>query len=66
MEEYEDSDQQFLDMLRYFHEAKGDITRYTEWDEERFKRLDPAAHAAWVDLARAEKLFNRLMRSLGE
>lgn len=36
-------------MLRYFHEAKGDMTRYVDWD-----KLQPALKNEWPELLDAK------------
>ncbi len=41
------SDTDFKRMVHYFWTEKGDPTRYSDWSEERCKRLMPAFHEAW-------------------
>jgi hypothetical protein len=62
----DDSDSTFLDMVRYFHQAKGDVTRYCYWDEDRFRKLAPGAWRAWRTWRTAVRTLDIEMSVLGE
>jgi hypothetical protein len=64
VEEWEGSDEQFLLMCIYFLTEKGDPTRYTEWNEVRFRRLAPDVWLRWRDLKIAECNLRRAVESL--
>lgn len=57
-------DQEFLHMVRYFYDAKGDPTRYTEWDEARFRRLAPVAWHLWLEYRMTKRMLNTAMSEL--
>ena len=61
---YKVDDEEFLRMLRYFYEKKGDPSCYTDWDEGRFMSLCPEAHRAWLKLLRAQKACDAAMAFL--
>lgn len=48
----------FKRMVAYFWKEKEDPERYTDWDEERCKRLMPAFHTAWSQYKVYKKLAN--------
>lgn len=51
-----DDDYEFMGMVAYFYEEKGDPTRFTRWDAERCARLMPDFFFAWS----MAKKFRRL------
>lgn len=61
---YEVPDDEFLRMVHYFYDTKGDPTRYSSWDEDRFARLRPAAHHAWRTLRMSKMICNKYMDDL--
>lgn len=58
------TDNEFLRMVWYFFDEKGDPSRYCFWDEERFERLRPVEHHAWRQLVLAKATCYRLMLDL--
>lgn len=63
-QELSDDDLDFVRMVVYFTEDKGDPTRFTGWDEERCKRLMPLFHDAWVSMRKSEHAVQVAMADL--
>lgn len=57
-------DDEFLRMVKYFYETKGDPTRYVDWNEDRFEELRPAAYEAWHRFLRAKMALRAHMADL--
>jgi hypothetical protein len=57
-------DAEFLRMVRYFYEEKGDPTRYVDWDEDRLEELRPAVYEAWHKFLRAKMTLRCLMTDI--
>lgn len=57
-----------LAMLRYFHENRGDMTRYVGWEEikDDFKARYPHVFDAWERHASAERTLDILIQELPE
>ena len=53
-------------MIRYFHEEKGDITRWCSWEEKKDAIFDicPELREALHDLDVAERNLNRIVASI--
>ncbi len=57
----ENSDEGFLNLIRYFWESKGDITRCVSYSEERLAKLRPDILEAWKKYVAAEQKMNELV-----
>ncbi len=57
-------DAEFLRMVRYFYETKGDPTRFVDWDEDRLEELRPAVYEAWRKFLRAKMRLRALMADI--
>ncbi len=57
-------DAEFLRMVRYFYETKGDPTRFVDWDEDRLEDLRPAVYEAWHRFLRAKTTLRALMADI--
>lgn len=53
-------------MIRYFIEDKGDITRWTHWEEKKFAvfSLYPQLRAALFDLGTAERNLKHIVAGM--
>lgn len=58
------TDNEFLRMVYYFYETKGDPTRYSSWDEDRFEALRPVEHGAWRRYVLENETCRRLMTEM--
>jgi len=55
------------DMLRYFHEEKGDMTRYAQWDAllPLLKKKHPELITAMRNLRAAKRTLDAIVANLG-
>ncbi|WP_369952336.1 hypothetical protein [Ralstonia syzygii] len=60
------SDSKFIESVLYFYFEKGDVTRYTAWDEDRCKALMPAFYHALKAYEVTKDILARVARSYGE
>lgn len=57
------SDKEYLDVLKYFHEEKGDMTRYTHFDVERLKQADPLLYELRFKYILAKNLLDSYFKN---
>ncbi len=62
---YEIPDDEFLRMVQYFYEEKGDPERYSSWDKRRFAALCPEAFRALRRLRWAQRRCDKCMEEIG-
>ncbi len=60
------SDEWFIQSVLYWHLERGDVTRSTNWDEERCKALMPAFYHAFKAHEVTKDILDRVARSYGE
>lgn len=53
-----EEDKEFLQDISYFWKFKGDIERFTGYDLERLKKLDPIFAQHWVNYKVAMSMLN--------
>lgn len=56
------NDEETLDTLRYFWEAKGDIERWTGFDRDELAKTFPEVLKAWDDYTTAQRLLTAVLR----
>lgn len=63
-EDPENGDRDFIKMVAYFWQEKGDPTRYCDWDEERCKQLMPEFHHTWKKMCKHRATLHRIVEEL--
>lgn len=56
----QDNNNQYLSDLKYFWKEKGDLERYSDFDLERLKKLDPKIFKAWITYKETKELLTNL------
>lgn len=59
-------DRKFLGDIAYFWRQKGDIERYTHFDLERLRKLDPIMHTHWVNYKVAMSMLDSRSKEYDE
>ena len=54
----------YLDMMDYFWDAKGDLERYTGWNEILVEREFPALAHAWKNFKASKALMDAVIKGL--
>lgn len=54
----------YANMLDYFWCEKGDLERFTGWNEALTEREFPAVYEAWKNYKRAKAVMNAVIKSL--
>jgi hypothetical protein len=50
-----------LDMLKYFWDEKGDISRYCNYDEAKLREYLPHVWQAWTQYRQAHRMLNAVL-----